>query len=165
MIKIEVTGNSLAEVSDKLLAIGASLQRTVSYDADNAAREAAQAKRTVAEDKPTIGAELAKRVRKPKGEAAIGAGNAVPGAATPQAEAAASEPTSDATSAEVPPSEQEAPAQLSFDKDVAPLVLHLVKTKGPEAIKKILEQFGVERASQIDPARYGELVALVQDAL
>lgn len=52
MIKIEVTGNSIPEVADKLLAIGASLRSTASNAADDAAREALQAKRDAAnEDK------------------------------------------------------------------------------------------------------------------
>ena len=148
MIKIEVTGNSLAEVSDKLLAIGASLQRAA--PSDTAVRE-------VLEEKPTVGKEAAKRTRKTKADAA-------PAADTPEEQTAASEPTTAATSAEKRPSEAEKPRQLDFDKEVAPLVLKLVQTKGPEAIKAILDQFGVQRASQIDPARFGELVDLVQDA-
>lgn len=58
MIKIEVTGNSIPEVADKLLAIGASLRSTASNAADDAARVALQAKRDadkaeVAEAAPT----------------------------------------------------------------------------------------------------------------
>lgn len=157
MIKIEVTGNSIAEVSDKLLAIGASLQRTVSYDADNAAREALQAQRDGG--KTTVGTEAAKRTRKVKTpnqetEAAI--------AEVETGETVRSETVAEAVE-EL--NEPEAPKTLNFDKEVAPLVLKLVQTKGPEAIKAILDQFGVQRASQIDPARFGELVDLVQDAL
>lgn len=163
MIKIEVTGNSIAEVSDKLLAIGASLQRTVSYDADNAAREALQAKRDAVkpEDKPTVGTEAAKRTRKAKAEEKVEVGNS-PSSPEPEA-------PSDGQSASTPaagePEKAEAPKQLDFDKEVAPLVLKLVQTKGPEAIKKILDQFGVQRASQIDPARFSELVDLITDVL
>jgi hypothetical protein len=48
MIKIEVTGHSIAEVSDKLLAIGASLQRDV------AKKEVAEAKTPNAETQAAI---------------------------------------------------------------------------------------------------------------
>lgn len=160
MIKIEVTGNSLAEVSDKLLAIGASLQRAV--PADNAFREALEEHRDLAkaEDKPTVGTEAAKRTRKAKpaeGNAASTAEVASP--------TSSSEPDTATAEAAPSPSEPEAPKQLDFDKEVAPLVLKLVAAKGPEAIKKILDQFGVQRASQIDPARFGELVGLITDVL
>lgn len=131
MIKIEVTGNSIAEVSDKLLAIGASLQRTVSHDADNAAREALQAKRDAAK---AAKAEVA--------------------------EAAPVDPT---------PAPKSAPSasasELNFDTDVAPIVLQVVKDKGKPVVQEILEQFGVERASTLDPARWPELVAQLKDAL
>lgn len=167
MIKIEVTGNSIAEVSDKLLAIGASLQRTVSYDADNAAREALQAKRDAATEagKPTVGTEAAKRARKPKAvEEKVEVGNS-PSSSEPEAPSAGQNASTPAAGEPEKAAEPEEPKKLDFDKEVAPLVLQLVKTKGPEAIKRILDQFGVERASQIEPARYGELVDLAKEAL
>lgn len=156
MIKIEVTGNSIAEVSDKLLAIGASLQgRQIPVNHVGVDQIAAKA-----EDKPTVGTEAAKRTRKAKpveGNAASTAEVASP--------TSSSEPDTATAEAAPSPSEPEAPKQLDFDKEVAPLVLKVVKTKGPEAIKKILDQFGVQRASQIDPARFGELVDLITDVL
>lgn len=154
MIKIEVTGNSLAEVSDKLLAIGASLQRTVSNDADNAAREALQAERDAA--------EAPKRTRKAKPEVAEEA-PADPTPA-PSAEAAVSTKTVD-TDTHAPAAADDAPAnkELVFDVDVAPLVLRKVQSAGKPAVSAVLEQFGVERASQLEPARWPELVALLED--
>ncbi len=149
MIKIEVTGNSIAEVSDKLLAIGASLQRTVSHDADNAAREALQAKRDAAKK------EVAEEAP-------------VDPTPAPKSTPAAEEPASSGqTEASAPPTEEKssASAELNFDTDVAPIVLQVVKDKGKPAVQAILEQFGVERASQLDPARWPELIAQLKDAL
>ena len=152
MIKIEVTGNSIAEVSDKLLAIGASLQRTVSHDADNAAREALQAKRDAAKK------EVAEEAP-------------VDPTPAPKSTPAAEEPASSGqTEASAPPTEaseaSDAPSDtLNFDTDVAPIVLQVVKDKGKAVVQAILEEFGVERASQLDPARWPELIAQLKDAL
>ena len=148
MIKIEVTGKSIAEVSDKLLAIGASLQRTVSHDADNAAREALQAKRDAA--------------KKEVAEAAPVDPTPAPKSA-PAAEAVESPPTTEQPSTTPAPSASA--SELNFDTDVAPIVLQVVKDKGKPAVQAILEQFGVERASQLDPARWPELIAQLKDAL
>ncbi len=58
-----------------------------------------------------------------------------------------------------------APAALDFDTDVAPHVLELVKAKGKPAAQEILGQFGVEKASLLDPVRWPELVATLKGAL
>jgi hypothetical protein len=148
MIKIEVTGNSIAEVSDKLLAIGASLQRTVSHDADNAAREALQAKRDAAK-KEVAEAAPVDPTPAPK--------------SVPAVEETESQPTTEEPSTTPAPSASA--SELNFDTDVAPIVLQVVKDKGKPAVQAILEQFGVERASQLDPARWPELIAQLKDAL
>jgi cell pole-organizing protein PopZ len=57
------------------------------------------------------------------------------------------------------------PAALDFDTDVAPHVLELVKAKGKPAAQEILSQFGVEKASLLDPVRWPKLVAALQGAL
>ena len=56
-------------------------------------------------------------------------------------------------------------AALDFDTDVAPHVLELVKAKGKPAAQEILSQFGVEKASLLDPVRWPELVAALKGAL
>lgn len=58
-----------------------------------------------------------------------------------------------------------APAALDFDTDVAPHVLELVKAKGKPAAQDILSQFGVEKASLLDPVRWPKLVAALKGAL
>jgi hypothetical protein len=148
MIKIEVTGNSIPEVADKLLAIGASLRSTAINAADDAAREALQAKRNATK------AEVA--------EAAPVDPTPAPKSA-PVAEVSESQPTT------TEPSSTPAPAasvsELSFETDVTPVVLAVVQTKGKPVVEEILSQFGVARASQLDPARWPELLAALQDKL
>lgn len=64
------------------------------------------------------------------------------------------------------PTEATSPAgELNFDTDVAPIVLQVVKDKGKPVVQEILEQFGVERASTLDPSRWPELIAQLKDAL
>lgn len=55
-------------------------------------------------------------------------------------------------------------AVLDFDRDVAPVVLGYVRSKGKPWVVDILNQFGVERASELAPEQYGELVAALNDA-
>lgn len=55
-------------------------------------------------------------------------------------------------------------AVLDFDRDVAPVVLGYVRSKGKPWVMAILNQFGVERASELAPEQYGELVDALNDA-
>ena len=146
MIKIEVTGSSIPEVADKLLAIGASLRGHIEV---NAVREALQVDRNVAK------VEVA--------EAAPVDPTPAPKSA-PVAEVSESQPTT------TEPSSTPAPAasvseELNFDTDVAPYVLQVVKEKGKPVAQEILSQFGVEKASLLDPTLWPELVQQLKDAL
>jgi hypothetical protein len=78
----------------------------------------------------------------------------------PPAEPVAINPVAPATPApvaELPAPEATAPA-LSFEKDVAPVVLRAVATKGKPFVEGVMTEFGVERASQLDAARWAELI-------
>lgn len=154
MIKIEVTGNSIGEVADKLLAIGGSLRNTVVYDADNAAREALQAKRDAAKIDPIMPevAEMAAENPTPTPKSASAA------------EAIESQPTTEEPSSTPAPAPS-ASEPLDFDKDVAPAVLALVAAKGKPAVQDILSEYGVERASQVDEDLWPELVATLRAAV
>lgn len=77
----------------------------------------------------------------------------------------APQPTEEKASASSPTEASDTPSELNFDTDVAPIVLQVVKEKGKPVVQEILEQFGVERASQLDPARWPELVAKLGDAI
>jgi len=173
MIKIEVTGNSIPEVADKLLAIGGSLRGTIVAHAEStadlarlsahvAAMSAAihPAPVTVVDDEPEAEAppaEKPKRTRKPKDENPTESATSV--AAEP-----ADEPSAD-TSA--PPATTEHPS----DRDAAPSVdevtaetLRTVERVGRDRVVAILSQFGVARASQVPEERRAEYIALLGDA-
>ena len=146
MIKIEVTGNTIPELADKLLAIGASLQNTITvYD-------------TPARKTPPKKAEVMPEVA----EAAPVDPTPAPKSA-PVAEATESLRTTTETSST--PAPAASASELSFETDVTPVVLAVVQTKGKPVVEEILSQFGVARASQLDPARWPELVAALKDQL
>ena len=158
MIKIEVTGNSIPEVADKLLAIGASLRGHIEV---NAVREALQVDRNVAK------VEVA--------EAAPVDPTPAPKSA-PVAEVSESLPTTTATFSTPAPaasvSEDEELevvdlpiATLDIETDVRPLILSVVEKRGKPVMEELLSRFGVAKASQIEPALLPELVALMQEAL
>jgi hypothetical protein len=119
MIRIEVTGASIPEVADKLIAIGTSL---LVSDNDNIARKAAR-------DETQAAIEEARRGETVKSE------------------------TVEAAIAEL----NEGPA-LSFDRDVAPVVLRAVATKGKPFVEAAMAEFSVERASQLDATRWAALI-------
>lgn len=144
MIKIEVTGNSIPEVADKLLAIGASLRASTAVLPIANGGTAAQTREEVEEI---------------VFEPSVIVGNA------PKSAEPAAGPDSQPTTTE--PSSTPAPAasELNFDTDVAPHVLALVKEQGKPVAQEILSQFGVEKASLLDPARWPELVNALKDAM
>jgi hypothetical protein len=72
---------------------------------------------------------------------------------------AAPEPAASAPAAPEPA----APA-LSFEKDVAPIVLRAVATKGKPFVESIMTQFGVERASQLPAERWPELITHLEES-
>jgi len=147
MIKIEVTGNSIPEVADKLLAIGASLR------ANGALVEVA--KEALVD--PTL--------NRPTSDASVTSPDTssdTPRSVAPKSAPAATVTESQPTTKEA--SSTPAPAALDFDTDVAPHVLAVVQKLGKPAAQEILSQFGVEKASLLDPARWPELVTALQDA-
>jgi hypothetical protein len=150
MIKIEVTGNSIPEVADKLLAIGHSLYSKTVVPIANGSTGA----QTLEE---LTGAKTLEELFTGVAEAAPVDPTPAPKSAPP-AEVSESQPTT------TEPSSTPAPAALDFDTDVAPHVLAVVQKLGKPAAQEILSQFGVEKASLLDPARWPELVTALQDA-
>jgi hypothetical protein len=139
MIKIEVTGNSLGEVADKMLAIGSSLlasdhQRIREKGARAEARftkvELAEIDKTIAELKSTP---------------------------TPAASVSEELEVVDLPVADTP--------TIDFETDIRALILEVVTKRGKPFMEDILSSFGVVKASHIEPARLPELVALMQEAL
>jgi hypothetical protein len=150
MIKIEVTGTSIGEVADKLLAIGASLRSTP------AAFQPAEPVKSITSTKiDPVMPELR--------EVAEGA-PVDPTLAPKSAEAAAgseSQPTTTEPSSTPAPAAS-ASEPLNFELDVAPVVLRAVAAKGKPFVQDVLSEFGGARASDLDEALWPELVARLE---
>ena len=145
-IKIEVTGGSIGEVADKLIAIGRSLQGAAATF--NPVMPEIEAQEPVEKPKAKKPAKKAEPVEEPVGN------EPAPVAEEPAPSTTAGTPTAaPAASA----SEPAAPA-LDFDKDVGPIVVEAVTTHGREPVVAILNQFGAERASEVPEGQWAELV-------
>jgi hypothetical protein len=132
MIKIEVTGNSIPEVADKLLAIGASLRASAAVETPRGATKA-EAEGNAPQKSNT-----------PK--------------SAPVAEAIESQPTTEEPSSTPAASASE----LDFELDVAPVVLRAVSSKGKPFVQDILSEFGSVRASQLAVDLWPELIARLE---
>ena len=157
MIELKITSDTAAELAKHLAELAGGFL-VVPEQHDPVMPEVAEAQ----------AAEAPKRTRRTKEQ--IAADNAAQGAAVEQE---AGEPTG-AGATDAQPEESTAPTPataapekvapqptdtaLDFDKDVAPVVLGYVKSKGKPWVVAILNQFGVERASELPPEQFGELV-------
>ena len=154
MIKIEVTGSSIGEVADKLIAIGTSLRHggKVWWEETDAPQKLKAALAAQLEE------ELEAASPAPVDPTPAPTGEA-PSSVEPAVEPASpkSEPVQSAAAS--------ASDTLDFDTEVAPFVLQVVKEKGKPVAQDILSQFGVEKASLLDPAQWPELVATLKGAL
>lgn len=163
MIKIEVTGNSIPEVADKLLAIGTSLRNggKVWWGETDAPQKL----------KGALVARLAEELE--VAEAAPVDPTPAPKSA-PVAEVSESQPTT------TEPSSTPAPAaSVSEDEELevvdlpiaAPevnlrdLVLSVVEKRGKPVMEEILTRFGVAKASMVSPELLPELIDLCNEAL
>jgi hypothetical protein len=162
MIKIEVTGNSIHEVADKLLSLGAKLRyksnivEMANAAAVNMRAEYEAAKVEVAEAAPVDPTPAPK--------------------SAPVAEATESQPTTkEASSTPAPAASASEDEELEvvdlpiaapdLEADVRPLILSVVEKRGKPVMEELLSRFGVVKASHIEPALLPELVALMQEAL
>jgi hypothetical protein len=175
MIKIEVTGNSIPEVADKLLAIGASLQKTAQpafnwFDAEpehSPVTPNEHAQDFIRKLSAQIGAEVAEAAP----EDPTPAPKSAPAATVTESQPTTTEPSSTpAPAASVSEDEElevvDLPiATLDIEADVRPLILKVVTARGKPVMEELLSRFGVTKASQIEPALLPELVALMQEAL
>lgn len=160
MIKIEVTGNSIPEVADKLIAIGKSLHNgaTTWWEPTDAPQKL---KAKLAAELEAIMPELREEIvfeptvgNAPSEAASSGATEASPTAPSgPEPEA----PTT---------GEPEEPAAPEIDPTyLRDLVLKVVDKRSKPFMAEILERFGIAKASQVSPERAPELVAVMLEAL
>lgn len=149
-IKIEVEASNIDELADKLLALGGRLS-------GNGVREAVEAMQV----KP----EPAKRTTRKSAEKVVEETSAPSVDETTEPTAAEPDETTTAgTSTSNAPAAAETPSNLDWDKDVAPKVIGFVKAHGREFVAGVLEQFGVDRASQLPEDRWPELLTALADA-
>ena len=172
MIKIEVTGNSIPEVADKLLAIGRSLQQpngvalfsapipvnssvSVPEDISPAALEEVEVE--VAEAAPA----------NPTSHSIIGATTVDGLSSQPTTKEPSTTPAPAASASEDEELEVvDLPIDtLDFETVVRPLILKVVTARGKPVMEELLSRFGVAKASMIEPALLPELVGLCNEAL
>lgn len=178
MFKIEVQADSIPQLADRLLALGAQLSprnNEVSATATLRGHTAAEAeadyipgvksntpeKRTRGANKPKVEPEVEVIVAEMVTAAAAGAAEE---RTESMADAVRDEPEAEAPEVQAEPESGIVAADLDFDKDVAPRVLDLVARKGREAMVKVLDEFGAARASEVDSAQWGELLAKLEEA-
>jgi hypothetical protein len=137
MIKIEVTGNSIPEVADKLLAIGASLRASGTLV-------------EVAEAAPT-----------PKPQAPL-TKSSTPAESTSNGPLSDQNALEEAKSSDPTPAPAPSASELDFELDVAPVVLRAVSSKGKPFVQDILSEFGSVRASQLAVDLWPELIARLE---
>jgi hypothetical protein len=163
--RIEIKADTLVELAGKAYAFAVGVQ-SASRAEWSPIKQDADIELEVAEAAPENPTPAPKSV--PSAEASESQPTTTQPSITPAPTAVTEEAASSGqTEASAPPTEEKssASAELNFDTDVAPIVLQVVKEKGKPVAQSILEEFGVERASQLDPARWPELVAQLKDAL
>ena len=143
MIKIEVAGNSIPEVADKLLALGHSLYSKAVLPIANGGTGA----QTIAD--------------------VMGVAEAAPVDPTPAPKSVEAAAGSESQPTTTEPSSTPAPAAsasepLNFELDVAPVVLRAVAAKGKPFVQDVLSEFGGVRASDLDDALWPELIARLE---
>lgn len=142
MIEVKITGNSIPELADKLMAMGRALHVQASYE-ETRAKVEKEADAIIEKSEATA---TAKRSRK-KAEQAAATVTVV------EDEPAEQVDTDTGEVAEVPALET-----------VTAAVLSAVERVGRDKVVAILAQFGVNRASEVAPAQRAELLAMVKDA-
>ena len=168
--KIEITADTITELTGKLLALAAATQpgdpvmpevKEATKPKRTRGSTAAEAAAKETEDKRNTGEPATSSVE-PGNDASVALETA--SSLNDTAIAAQEKNESAATSNSTSVSE-EASASLDFAKDVAPVVLEAVKQRGKDWVSEILSQFGVARASQVPDEQMGELISTLKEGL
>ena len=156
MIKIEVTGNSIPEVADKLLAIGASLRSHLDV---NAVRDTLQVNRGATKEEASAG-NAPQKSNKPKSAPAATATESQPTTEEPSSTPAPAASASEDEELEV----VDLPIGVP-EVNLRDLVLSVVEKRGKPVMEEILTRFGVAKASMVSPELLPELIDLCNEAL
>lgn len=151
MIKIEVTGNSIPEVADKLLAIGAKLRSIHIVEITNAT------KAEVAEEAPVDPTPA------PKSAPVVEAIESQPTAAEPSSTPVPVALVSVALVSEEPLEVVDLPVDV--ETDLRALILKVVTKRGKPYMEHILSSFGVVKASHLEAALLPKLIDRCNKAL
>jgi predicted component of type VI protein secretion system len=165
MIKIEVTGNSIPEVADKLLAIGASLQGITTTMPVGVA-EAAPVDPTL--NRPTSGASVTSPDTSSDTPRSVAPKSAPAATVTESQQTTAAPSSTPAPAASVSEDEELEVVDLPIaapEVNLRDLVLSVVEKRGKPVMEEILSRFGVPKASMVGPERLPELIALCNEAL
>jgi hypothetical protein len=175
MIKIEVTGNSIPEVADKLLAIGASLRASTAVLPIANGGTGAQTIEEVME--VAEAAPVDPTLNRPTSDASVTSPDTssdTPRSVAPKSATAATVTESQPTTEE--PSYTPAPAATASEDEelevvdlpvvnLRDLVLSVVEKRGKPVMEEILTRFGVAKASMVSPELLPELIGLCNEAL
>jgi hypothetical protein len=146
VIKIEVTGNSIPEVADKLIAIGHTL-----LNAETPKRKTPSAIEAIM---PELRDEI---VFEPS------VGNApLEAASSGETEASPTAPSGPEPEAPTTGEPETVTVDPTYLRD---LVLMVVDKRGKPFMAEILERFGIAKASQVAPEHAPELIATMLEAL
>ena len=152
MYKIEITADTLAELSGKVLSLASKLMTGTAAEGWSAPKSTMPAE--VAEAAPVD------PIPAPKSAPAATATESQPTTKEPSSTPAASASEDEALEVVDLPIDT-----LDFETDVRPMVLKVVEKCGKPVMEEILSRFGVAKASMIEPALLPELVSLCQEAM
>lgn len=160
MIRIEVTGESIPEVADKLLALASQFQVTAAQrpvSAEPSVEQAAKPKATrkVKEVEPAAAPEPTE----PANAGTANAGEKSEGLTGGTDTSGSTTSTSSTATSGASPS-----STLDYDSDVFPVVIDTVGRIGRDRVVEILDLFGVTNAKHLDPERWAELVETLRGA-
>jgi hypothetical protein len=165
MIKIEVTGNSIPEVADKLLSLGAKLRyKSNIVEMANAAAVDMRAEYEAAK------AEVAKVATVDPTPAPKSA----PVAEVSESQPTTTEPSSTPVPVDLVSEDEELEVvdlpvadtpTIDVETDIRPLILEVVTKRGKPFMEDILSSFGVVKASHLEPALLPKLIDRCNEAL
>lgn len=177
MYKIEITAETLAELTGKVTTLAAKLHTgsategptqlriTATGDLVREVAEKPKAKKATKKVEAEV-AEEAPVDPTPSSPPATETNTTQSSEQAPKSAAAAeateSQPTTPEQSSTAAPAPSASEPTLDFEKDVAPVVIEAVARVGREGVSSTLAEFGAERASEVDPSQYGELVKALE---
>lgn len=170
MYKIEITAETLAELTGKVTTLAAKLHtgsaterpaeqaQPVEAEKPKAKKAAKKVEAEVAEEAPVDPTPSSP----PATETNTTQSSEQAPKSAAAAEATESQPTTPEQSSTAAPAPSASEPTLDFEKDVAPVVIEAVARVGREGVSSTLAEFGAERASEVDPSQYGELVKALE---